>query len=304
MKKITALFLAVFMVFGMTACRSDRNKPVNGNTKPATQAKTEITSSESTTKAETVTATTTSAPTTGATTVVTTGATTAAEKEKSITSANRNVRDIEQFRGKKLLAITFDDGPYTPVTMSILNRLDKYNARVTFFVLGSRLDSNKSYRETMKKAYEMGNQIGSHTYSHKDLTSLSDKELEKEIDKTKKSVKDVLGIEPDAIRPPYGSTSAKVETAMNKHIILWSIDPMDWKYKNADTVCNNIVNNAFDGGIVLLHDLYQTSADGAIKAIEKLTECGYAFVTVDELAQLRGVDMDTSTKYFSFKPHI
>lgn len=338
MKKIIALLLAVTMIFCMTSCRAKDEEAVSSTAAPKTTQAAETTTAEETTQEEIVTETTTSTTTstttltttsttgsttasttvstaatvatsetkpvettTTATTKATTTATTTAAKTQA-TTVKSGGRDIEKFRGKKLLAITFDDGPYTPVTTSLLNRLDKYDARVTFFVLGSRLDGNKSYRDTMKKAYQMGNQIASHTYSHSDLTTLSDEALKKEISKANASVKNVIGVEPDAVRPPYGSINAKVQKAMNKHIIIWSIDPLDWKYKNSDTVCNNIVSKAFDGGIVLLHDLYQTSVDGAIKAMDKLSKKGYAFVTVNELAQLRGVEMNSNTKYYQFKP--
>lgn len=299
MKKITALLLVLVMIFCMTACDLKQDKAVNGST---TEVSEKTTLLKSTTEAEINTATTTVSTTVATTSATTTKKTTTTTTTTTATTQSKTTRDIEKFKGKKLLAITFDDGPYTPVTMSLLNRLDKYDARVTFFVLGSRLDGSKSYRDTMKKAYEMGNQIASHTYSHSDLTTLSDEKLKKEIEKTNASVKNVIGIEPDAIRPPYGSINTKVQNAMNKHIIIWSIDTEDWKYRNANTVCNNIVNNAFDGGIVLLHDLYQTSVDGAVKAMDKLCKKGYAFVTVDEMAQLRGVEMNTKTKYYQFKP--
>lgn len=280
-KKITAFIVAAALVFGLVSCRDSHDK--KSENKEQTKA------SETQTEKKEVSVTTENAV------PVTTEAQTAEE--------NADVsRDIEKFRGKKLLAITFDDGPYTPVTTSLLERLDKFDARVTFFVLGSRLDSSESYRNTMKKAYETGNQIASHTYSHSDLSRLSDEELKKDIDKANAAIKNVIGVEPTAVRPPYGAINDKVRTAMKKNIIIWSVDPEDWKYRNAQTVCNNICRRAFDGGIVLLHDLYQTSVDGAVMAMEKLSKEGYAFVTVDELAQLRGVEMDTSTKYFQFKP--
>ncbi len=298
MKKFTAFIIAAVLAFVCCSCvfPAKPTEKADGDSVKTTE-KISQSSAESTQVVTETTSETTTEVTSAATTEVisTLSAVTAAQPQ-------RTSRDIEQFRGKKLLAITFDDGPYTPVTMSLLNRLDKYNARVTFFVLGSRLDENRSYRETMKRAYDMGNQIASHTYSHSTLTKLTPAQLRTEIDKANASVKNVIGVEPDAIRPPYGATNSTVEEAMKKHIIMWSIDTLDWKSRNAESVCNNMVNSAFDGGIVLLHDLYQTSVDGAVKAMEILQKQGYAFVTVDELAQLRGVQMDTSTKYFQFKP--
>lgn len=297
MKKLTALLLATVMIFCLSACGIKGRK----ESAPAGNIKTTGTTQKITTETATTSASTTET-TTAMPVTTTTTTTSVSETSNAAENLTEHGRDIEQFRGKKLLAITFDDGPYTPVTTSLLDRLDKYNARVTFFVLGSRLDGSKSYRNTMKRAYEMGNQIGSHTYSHADLTKLSDDELKKDIDKANAAVRNVIGVEPAAVRPPYGATGKKVEAAMQKHIIMWSIDTMDWKYRNAETVCSNIMKNAFDGGIVLLHDLYQTSVDGAVMAMGKLQKQGYAFVTVDELAELRGVAMDTSTKYFQFKP--
>lgn len=295
MKKFTALLLAVVMAFIMSSCVSTMNStkdPEEAKKSAAVeleQKKAEKEKEEKKAKKDKKGKDKEASETTAATTTTT-------------TEPQKTSRDLEQFKGKKLIAFTFDDGPYTPVTESLLERLDKYNARVTFFVLGSRLDDNESYRNTMKKAYEMGNQIASHTYSHATLTDLGPEQLQQEIDKANASVKNVIGIEPDAIRPPYGATNESVEAAMKKHIVLWSVDPVDWKLRNSTSVCNNIVNRAFDGGIVLLHDLYQTSVDAAIMAMEILQEQGYAFVTVDELAELRGVEMDTSTKYYQFMP--
>lgn len=292
MKKITAVLLSAAIAFTATACSRvivpKKADGGNSNENSKTISTSATVPSSETTQPETTVSTT--AETTTTTTTTTT------------TQANGAARNLDQFKGKKLIAITFDDGPYTPVTCSLLDRLDKYNARVTFFVLGSRLDGSQSYRETMKRAYEMGNQIASHTYSHSDLTSLSKEALYNDVAKANAAVKNVIGVEPTAIRPPYGAINSTVEAAANKNIIMWSVDSLDWKYRNADTVCSNICNSAFDGAIVLLHDLYQTSVDGAIRAMDILQGKGYAFVTVDELAQLRGVQMNTSTKYFQFKP--
>lgn len=278
MKKLTAILLAVFVVI----CTVAAVKTISGKKADKTDSKkvSETVMADNSVKKKPKPEKTT---------------------EKAVTG-NGLSRDLEQFKDKKLIAFTFDDGPYTPVTESLLDRLDTYNARVTFFTLGSRLDENADYRNTAKKAFDMGNQIASHTYSHSTLTSLSQEQLEQEIAKANAAVNNVIGMEPDAIRPPYGFINDNVSAAMKKHIVLWGIDPEDWKYRDANTICNNIVSHAYDGGIVLLHDLYQTSVDGAIMAMEKLKDQGYAFVTVNELAQLRGVQMDISTKYYDMSP--
>ncbi|MBQ7595151.1 MAG: polysaccharide deacetylase family protein, partial [Clostridia bacterium] len=245
--------------------------------------------------------TTTQVSTTAEPTTAAPVSTTAELSEQDQESGQKHsTRDLSQFKGKKLIAITFDDGPAgADSTGKLLDNLDKYNARVTFFVVGNRV---ANYASTLKREYEMGNQIGSHSYTHANLAKLSEQKIKDEISKTDSAIKKVIGVEPDCMRPPYGSINDTVKKVVGKHIITWSIDTLDWKYKNAETVCNNIVNKAFDGAIVLLHDLYPTSVEGALKAMKILQEKGYAFVTVDELAELRGVKMSNSKVYNNFKP--
>lgn len=220
-------------------------------------------------------------------------------KKAGVTDENQPIkRDLSQFKGKKLIAFTFDDGP-SKNTPKLLDALDKYNARVTFFVVGNRV---ASYSDTLKRAYMMGNQIGSHSYSHANLVKLSDKEVKSEISKANDAVKKVTGAVPDIIRPPYGSTDARVKKLCGVPSIIWNVDTLDWKTRNKDKVYDAIIKSAHDGAVVLMHDLYETSVDGAIAAMDKLSKEGYAFVTINEMAQLRGVKLDKATSYNSFKP--
>lgn len=220
-------------------------------------------------------------------------------KKAGVTDENQPIkRDLSQFKGKKLIAFTFDDGP-SKNTPKLLDALDKYNARVTFFVVGNRV---ASYSDTLKRAYMMGNQIGTHSYSHATLVKLSDKEVKNEVSKANAAVKKVTGADPDIIRPPYGRTDARVKKLCGAPSIMWNVDTLDWKTKNKDKVYNAIIKSAHDGAVVLMHDLYETSVDGAIAAMDKLSKEGYAFVTINEMAQLRGVKLDKATSYNSFKP--
>lgn len=203
-------------------------------------------------------------------------------------------RNIDNFKDKKLIAFTFDDGPSKKNTNKLLDGLDCYQARVTFFVVGSRVYSNKN---TIKRAYEMGNQIASHTYSHANLTKLNDSKILNEINKTNSAIRNVIGVNPTLIRPPYGSVNDRVNNLTNMNIILWNVDTLDWKYKDAKKVKEEILKYATDGSIVLLHDLYETSVDGALLAMDELITQGYAFVTIDEMAKLRGVKLNSSKIY-------
>lgn len=216
------------------------------------------------------------------------------EKKDSV-SVPKNMRDIKQFMNKKLIAFTFDDGPSNVATNKLLDNLDKYQARVTFFVLGSRVDN---YKETLKKAYDMGNLIGSHTYHHKDLLTLSSYDVMKEIRQTNDKMKQIIETDIKYLRPPYGNINAEIKEFSNMYTILWDLDTEDWKYKDQNTIANYIISNAHDGAIVLLHDLYETSVDGALQAMEQLEKEGYAFVTIEEMARIKGLTLNTEENYY------
>lgn len=210
----------------------------------------------------------------------------------------RTRRSLEEFKDKKLIAFTFDDGPGTGTSTKLLDSLDKYNARVTFFVLGSRVNQ---YKDTIIKAYEQGNSIGSHTYSHLNLYKLTDYEILKEVRNTNEEIKKIIGEEPIFLRPPYGNINASIKELTNMYTILWNIDTEDWKYKDKNKIANNIIKNAHDGAIVLLHDIYNTSIEGALIAMETLSQEGYAFVTIEEMFELKGISYDKTKSYFNFR---
>ena len=209
-----------------------------------------------------------------------------------------NNRDLKEFSNKKLIAFTFDDGPSYIGTNKLLDNLDKYNARVTFFVLGSRVNN---YKDTLTKAYKMGNTIGSHTYSHSNLLKLDNYSVMDEIKKTNDAIKNITGSETIYLRPPYGNINSDIKNISNMYTILWDLDTEDWKYKDKDRIADYIVSNAHDGAIVLLHDLYETSVDGALLAMERLEKEGYAFVTIDEMIKIKDIQLDINKNYYQIK---
>ena len=208
-----------------------------------------------------------------------------------------NDRDLEQFKDKKLIAFTFDDGPNTKTTSRLLDGLSEYDAKVTFFVLGSRVDSNK---DVLKRAYEEGNQIGIHTYNHLNLLLLDDASVLSEINSTNSAVEEAIGIRPTLLRPPYGNINEHIKSLANMHIINWDVDTEDWKLKDRNLIKDKILADAHDGAIVLLHDIYTESVEGALLAMEELEKENYAFVTIEEMIQLRGVKLDYETTYYNF----
>lgn len=196
---------------------------------------------------------------------------------------------------KPMVALTFDDGPYTPVTSRILKVLKKYDARATFFVVGNRVPS---YEDMVKQAYEQGNEIATHTYNHANLTKLNKKQIKAELDKSKKVIKNVIGCSFSTLRPPGGSINDTMRSTIKVPMIYWSVDTEDWKSRNKKSVLNEC-KVIQDGDIVLMHDLYPSTADAVEKLVPRLVKEGYQLVTVDELLYYNGIEAEAGKVYAS-----
>lgn len=205
-------------------------------------------------------------------------------------------RDLNKYKGKKLIALTFDDGPSNN-TLKLLDELNKRDVKATFFVLGSRVGN---FEDVIIKAYQDGHQIGSHTFSHKNLFYLTEEEIKNEIEKTNNAIYNVIGVRPTIIRVPYGNINSKIRSISDMNHILWNVDTLDWKYKNTNKVYKIIISKATDGDIILLHDIFKTSVNGVLKAIDELKKQGFEFVTIDEMVYLKGIKLDKSKTYFNF----
>ena len=199
-------------------------------------------------------------------------------------------------KNKKMVALTYDDGPsiYTP---RVLKTLKENNAVATFFVVGNRVPT---YSDTVKKAHDMGCEIGNHTYEHKNLTRVSEAEVKRQITKTNRNVKKVTGQAPVIVRPTGGATNANVKQWVGMPSIIWSIDTLDWKTRNADSTKKAVLDHVKDGDIVLMHDLYSATASASETIIPELVKRGYQLVTVSELAECRGGMKETGA-YYSFR---
>lgn len=198
---------------------------------------------------------------------------------------------------KKAIALTFDDGP-SKYTDEILDVLEEVDGRATFFVVGQRIDD---YAKRLQRAYDMGCQIGMHTYSHANLTKLSSSEIRSEIDRTQELIVKYTGEESHLVRPPYGSVNDKVKETVDIPLINWSLDTRDWESRDADSVYNEIMSNVVDGEIVLMHDLYASTAEAVRRVVPELVEQGYQLCTVDELFELKGITLHSGTVFRSAK---
>ena len=199
-------------------------------------------------------------------------------------------------KNKKMVALTYDDGPsiYTP---RVLKTLKENNSVATFFVVGNRVPT---YSDTVKKAHDMGCEIGNHTYEHKSLPNLSETEVKRQISKTNKEVKKAIGEKPVIMRPTGGATNTNIKKWVGMPSIIWSVDTLDWKTRNADSTRRAVLNRVKDGDIVLMHDLYSATATASETIIPELVRRGYQLVTVSELAECRGGMKETGA-YYSFR---
>lgn len=168
--------------------------------------------------------------------------------------------------------------------------------KATFFIVGNRVSS---YSATVKREYQDGHQVANHTWDHANLTSLGYTSFNSELNRTKNAINTAVGLDVGQLllRPPGGSYNSNVKSWANCPLILWSVDPKDWRDRNAATVKSRIVSNARDGAIILVHDLYSTSVQGAIAAIDELQAQGYTFVTVNELFRRKGITLQNGVVY-------
>ena len=177
------------------------------------------------------------------------------------------------------IALTFDDGP-TIYTETLLEGLKERDVKASFFLLGRNIEGKE---ELVKTMYEDGHLIGNHTYNHVRLSKISREQAVEEIQSTSELIYEITGQYTSFIRPPYGEWSRELEYAVTMFPVLWSVDPLDWKTENADTVVQRVEKTVEEGDIILLHDGSESSVEAALRIIDDLTGEGYQFVTVEEM---------------------
>ena len=201
--------------------------------------------------------------------------------------------------GQKLIALTFDDGPRRSTTTRLLDGLAERGVKATFFLIGAQVEHNEDLVRRMDRE---GHQIGIHTFDHVKLTDLNEADFDCQVDKSRDVLKAVLGHNDFLLRPPYGMLDEGVKARAGCPIILWSIDPEDWRDQNTDRVVAQVVAQARDGGIILMHDIFPESVDAALQIVDALHQQGYLFCTIEELFAARGIPLEAGESYWNAYP--
>ena len=190
---------------------------------------------------------------------------------------------------QKMVALTFDDGPDDVVTPQIVEILNEYEVKGSFFFIGSEIEKN---REVVQKTDASGHLVLNHSYHHNEMTKLTEEEMAEEIETTDKAIEAIIGKKPSILRTPYGDTDervVKVASKAGQKIVLWSIDTLDWSHNDSNRTVKNVVENVRNGDIILMHSasVHGENSKALPILIEELKASGFEIV---DLATLLNID--------------
>lgn len=205
-----------------------------------------------------------------------------------------------------VVALTFDDGPHATLTPKLLDMLKARHIKATFFVVG---ENAAEYPDILKRAVAEGHEIGNHSWSHPNFAKMSDEAVRSQIQRTQDVIEKATGVAPGILRPPYGSVTDRqrhwLHETLGFKIIMWSVDPLDWKDRNSATVSRRILAGAHPGSIILAHDIHATTVEAMPNVIDSLLGKGFKFATVSELIAMEqpgATPVPESTEASSPKP--
>jgi peptidoglycan/xylan/chitin deacetylase (PgdA/CDA1 family) len=185
------------------------------------------------------------------------------------------------------IALTFDDGPAAKLTPKLLDLLAAHHIKATFFVIGENV---AEHPDIVARAAREGHEIENHSWSHPNLRKMSDDAVRRQLQRTDDAIRAAIGTRPTLLRPPYGSISARqkrwIHDAFGYRIILWDVDPLDWKRPGPAVVRSRIVKQTRAGSIVLAHDIHPGTIEAMPTTLDELEAKGFKFVTVSELIQM------------------
>jgi peptidoglycan/xylan/chitin deacetylase (PgdA/CDA1 family) len=182
------------------------------------------------------------------------------------------------------IALTFDDGPNATLTPKLLDLLAARHLKATFFVVGQNA---ADHPDILKRAVREGHEIANHSWSHPNLGKMSDEAVRRELQKTDDAIVAAIGKRPTLMRPPYGSITAQqkrwIHAEFGYRIIIWDVDPLDWKRPGPAVVTSRILKETHAGSIILAHDIHPPTIDAMPATFEQLQKKGFKSVTVTEL---------------------
>ncbi len=178
------------------------------------------------------------------------------------------------------VALTFDDGPHQTCTPALLDGLKQRGVKATFFLMGENIAGKESLVQRMQ---EEGHLIGNHSYRHIQMTKEGAEQACAEIEQTETLIQDITGRRPEYLRPPYGAWNEQLECRVNLTTVLWNVDSLDWKLQNTEQIVRRVEKDVKNGDIILMHDIFPTSVEAALRIVDDLQKQGYEFVTVEEL---------------------
>ncbi len=185
---------------------------------------------------------------------------------------------------ESVVALTFDDGPHPVLTPRLLDVLKEHGVKATFFVIGKNA---KSYPDIVARIVAEGHEIANHSWSHPNLSGMSDSAVLEQLKETNKVLKEATGVDARLFRPPYGAFSVRQRVMTYEKLgmpsILWSVDPLDWKIRSAPSVRSKLVSGAHPGAILLAHDIHASTVDAIPGVLMDLKARGFQFVTVSQL---------------------
>lgn len=200
----------------------------------------------------------------------------------------------------KYAALTFDDGPSGCYTETLLEGLAQRGVHATFFLCGYRLET---YSDLARQIRQQGHEIGLHGYTHNSMAKMTPEQIKRELIDTQALLPQ--GYFVNLMRPPGGAMDGKLRQAardLNLAIISWSVDPRDWATASAVQIEQSVLQQTTDGDIILLHDMSSSSVEAALNLVDQLQSQGYEFLTVSQLAMLRGCFLRSGQVYSRFTP--
>lgn len=209
---------------------------------------------------------------------------------KCPTYSSGNARGVG---GEPLVALTFDDGPHPTLTPRLLDILSRQGVKATFYLVG---DLARQHPDIVLRMHREGHEIGNHTWTHRDLRKLGSGEIRSELERTAAAIEHACGQAPFSTRPPYGGMNKRVADCIGKEfqpVVLWTVDPLDWKRPGSEVVKKRLVEGAAPGSILLCHDIHSGTVDAIEDTIRSLRKSGYRFAKVSEiLASRQTLDLD------------